>query len=80
MSEERDKVPSNLRKLKVISEYKTINVTEDYSITQRRMIKDWSDDRAKQRNKNESTDSKFVWRVQGSPKNGLQLKRLMKPT
>ena len=80
MSEERDKVPSNLRKLKVIPEYKTINVTEDYSITQRRMIKDWSDDRAKQRNKNESTDSKFVWRVQGSPENGLQLKRLMKPT
>ena len=80
MSEERDKVPSNLRKLKDIPEYKTINVTEDYSITQRRMIKDWSGDRAKQRNKNESTDSKFVWRVQGSPKNGLQLKRLMKPT
>ena len=30
------------------------------------MIKDWSD-KAKEKNKNESPDSKFVWRVRGSP-------------
>ena len=39
------------------------------------MMKDWSG-RAKERSKNESTDSKFVWRVQANPKNGMQLKRL----
>ena len=41
------------------------------------MIKDWSD-RTKERNKNESPDSKFLWRVRGSPKS--RLKRLLKVT
>ena len=43
------------------------------------MIKDWSD-KANEKNKNESPDSKFVWRVRGSPKDGLRLKRFLKPT
>ena len=34
------------------------------------MIKDWSD-KVKGKNKNESPDCKFIWRVRGSPKNGL---------
>ena len=68
--EERNKILSNLRILKDIPEYKTISVTEDYTITERRIVKDWSD-KAKEKNKNESPDSKFVWKVQGSPKNGL---------
>ena len=29
--------------MKGIPEYKTISVTEDYTIIERRMIKDWSD-------------------------------------
>ena len=77
--EERNKILSNLGNLKDIPEYKTISVTEDYTITGRRMIKDWSD-KAKEKNKNESPDSKFVWRVRGNPKNGLRLKRFLKPT
>ena len=56
---ERNRILSNLRKLKGIPEYKNISVTEDYTITERRMIKDWSD-KAKEKNKNESPDSKFV--------------------
>ena len=43
MEEERNRVLSNLRNLKDIPEYKTISVTEDYTITERRIIKDWSD-------------------------------------
>ena len=43
------------------------------------MIKDWSD-KANEKNKNESSDSKFVWRVRGCRKNWLQLKRFLKPT
>ena len=43
MEEVRNRILSNLRNLKDISEYKTISVTEDYTITERRMIKDWSD-------------------------------------
>ena len=33
------------------------------------MIRDWSD-KVKEKDKNESHDSKFVWRVQGSQKTG----------
>ena len=43
MEEVRNRILSNLRNLKDIPEYKTISVTEDYTITERRMIKDWSD-------------------------------------
>ena len=49
--EERNKILSNLRNLKDIPEYKAISVTEDYTITERRMVKDWSD-KAKEKNKN----------------------------
>ena len=72
--EERNRILSNLRILNGIPEYKNIIVTEDYTITERRMIKDWSD-KAKEKNKNESHDSQ-----RGSPKAGLQLKRFLKPT
>ena len=78
IEEERNRILSNLRYLKDIPEYKTISVNEDYTITERRMIKDWSD-KANEKNKNESPDSKFVGRVQGSPKHGLRLKRFLKP-
>ena len=36
-------------------------------------MKHWSD-REKERNKNKSPNSKFVWRVQTNTKNRLQLK------
>ena len=52
IEEERNRILSNLRYLKDIPEYKTISVTEDYTITERRMIKDWSD-KSKEKNKNE---------------------------
>ena len=68
--DEGNRILSNLRNLKYIPEYKTISVTENYTITERRMIKDWSG-KVKEKNKNESPDSKFIWRVRGIPKNGL---------
>ena len=77
--EVRNRMLSNLRNLRDITEYKTISVTEDNTITERRMIKDWLD-KAKEKNKNESPGFTFVWRVRGSSKNGLQLKRFLKPT
>ena len=77
--EERNRILSNLRNLKGIPEYKTISVTKDYTITERQMIKDWSD-KAKEKNKNELPDSKFIWKVWGFPKNGLRLKRFLKLT
>ena len=68
--DEGNRILSNLRNLKYIPEYKTISVTENYTITERRMIKDWSG-KVKEKNKNESPDPKLVWRVRGIPKNGL---------
>ena len=65
--EERNMILSNLKNLKGIPEYKAISVTENYTITERQMMKDWSD-KPKGKNKNESLGSKFVWRVRGSPK------------
>ena len=50
--EKRNRILSNLRDLKGIPEYKTINVAE------RQMIKDWSD-----KVQQKSLDSKFIWRV-----------------
>ena len=41
--EERNGILSILIILKDIPEYKTINVTEDYTINERQKIKDWSD-------------------------------------
>ena len=41
--EERNRILSNLRNLKGIPEYKTMSATKDYTITERRMIKNWSD-------------------------------------
>ena len=40
--EERNKILSNIRNLKDIPEYETISVTKDYTITERRVIKDQS--------------------------------------
>ena len=75
--EKRNKISSNLRNLMDIPEYKTISVNEDYTITKLRMIEDWAN---KAKKKNESPDSKFVRRVRGSTKNGLRLKKFLKPT
>ena len=76
---EKEKILLNLRNLEDIPEYKTISVTKDYTITERRIINNLSD-RAKERNKDEELDSKFVCKAGGSPKNGLRLKRLLKST
>ena len=50
--EERSSILSNLRNLKGIPEYKTITVIEDFTITERRMIKGWSDKVKEKKKKN----------------------------
>ena len=64
-SEEEDKsekIPSDLSNLKDIPEYKTVSVTKDYTITEKRMIKYWSDS-AKKTKENDPPVSKFVSRA-----------------
>ena len=68
---------SNLFNLKGKNMYKGISVTEDYTISERQMIKNFTS-KAKERNSAESDDTDYVWKVRGTPKNGLVLKRFKK--
>ena len=55
-------------------EYRKINVRDDLSVEERKLVKEWVKKAAK-RNEEENTDE---WRVRGTPKNGLRLVRLTK--
>ena len=76
-SEDREKVMENLKNLKGKEQYKGISVTEDYTTSERQMIRDFTS-LAKEKNASEPENSEFVWKVRGTPKNGLVLKRFMK--
>ena len=79
MNNEEDKlmVMANLRNLKDKDSFRGISVTDDYTVAERQIIKEYAD-KAKAKNDQESSESKHVWRVRGTPKNGLQLKKLLK--
>jgi hypothetical protein len=75
--DEKTKVMSNLRFLKGKETYNKVSITEDYTISERKMIKDYVD-KAKKQNRELGDDAKSVVVVRGSPKNGLYLKEIMK--
>ena len=75
--EDKDKIMSSLKNLKDNEDYKGISVTEDYTVAERELIRELNE-KAKERNSQEVPDSKYVWRVRGSPKNGLKLKKFPK--
>ena len=68
---------SNLRFLKGKETYNKVSITEDYTISERKMIKDYVE-RAKQQNRELGDEAKSIVVVRGSPKNGLYLKEIMK--
>ena len=68
---------NNLKNLKGNDMYTGISITDDYTVSERMMIKEYAN-RAKEENKNETENSKYVWRVRGTPKNGLTIKKIMK--
>ena len=74
---DKEKVMNNLRNLKGNAMYTGISITDDYTMSERTMIKEYAN-RAKEENTNEPENSKYVWRVRGTPKNGLTIKKLMK--
>ena len=74
--EDKEKVMTNLKNLKSIEKYKRISITNDYTLTQRRIVKEWIQ-KAKERNEKEPTDSKVVWRVRGSPEKLIYLKKFV---
>ena len=79
MSNEQDKksIMSNLGKLNDKTLYKGISVTDDHTMNERNIIKTWVE-KAKQANANEDPDSGFEWKVRGTPKNGMSIKKLRK--
>lgn len=59
------------------NKYKNLSITEDYTMEEQEEIKKWVE-KAKERNQEEEKTSQYVWRVRGSPKNGLRLTKLLK--
>ena len=74
---EKEYIMQNLKRLKGKAEYTGLSVTEDLTPAERELMKTWSE-KAKEKNQEEPTDSEFIWRVRGSPKSALYLKRLRK--
>ena len=79
MCNEQDKslVLSKLRNLKDDERFHRIGITEDYTISERLLIKGYHD-KATKMNLEEPDKDNYIWRVRGSPKNGLHLKKTKK--
>ena len=75
-SAEKIQVMSRLCNLKDADEiYRKLSIRDDYTI-EREEIREWVN-KAEERNKNENTQS-YVWKVRGSPKDGLRLVKITK--
>ena len=64
-------------KLKGKPKYKAISITEDLTLFERSVVKEWKK-KTDERNEKELSDSNIVWKVRGSPKSGLYLKKISK--
>ena len=73
----KERIMSNLKKLKDKEKFIGVSITDDYTPSERKLIKDKVEE-AKVKNKQESLNSNYVWKVRGNPKNGLILKRFQK--
>ena len=74
---DKNKVFNNLSKLKGNEAYTRISITEDYTIPERKLVHDMKE-QVKARNSLEPDDSSFIWKLRGTPKNGLQILRFKK--
>ena len=53
-------------------QFKKLSVTDDYTEEERHLIRTWVQ-KANVKNCEENDNSTFVWKVRGTPKNGLRL-------
>ena len=74
---DKNKIMDNLKCLKDQETFIGLSVTDDYTISGRDLIKEWTE-KAKVNNVNESPNSNYTWNVRGNPKNGLRLKNFLK--
>ena len=72
--EDQQKVFNNLRNLKGKTYYKGISVKEDYTYNERLLIKQFAEQAKAQNIEEERKNSNIIWRVRGTPKNGLTIK------
>ena len=74
--EEKERVMSHLSNLKNAEHrFSRISITHDYTIEERQEIKRYVEEA---KHKNSIEKENFFWRVRGSPKTGLELKRVPK--
>ena len=73
MNNEVDKqnVMNNLKNLKDDELFRRVSVTEDYTASERNMIRNMVED-AKAKNSKEEPNSRYKWKVRGTPKNGFR--------
>ena len=74
---EKEQVMGNLVNLKGNDMYKKVSITEDYTVSERKMIQEMRE-RVKEKNNQEPEDSEFVYKLRGTPKNGLMIRRMKK--
>ena len=71
--EDKERVMNNLVNLKNQLMYNSVSITEDYTLEERQLIKQLLQ-KAKERNQ-EAHESKYIWKVRGTPRSGLKLKK-----
>ena len=76
--EDKEKVLINLRNLKDNLIYKGISITQDFTYSERILIKEFNQQAKAKNTQEELNKSNIVWRVRGTPKNGLFIKRFTK--
>ena len=75
-TDEKYKLLNNLKNLKGKELYKTISVTHDYTFNEREVLNNFLR-QAKEKNELDTTENKdYKWKVWGSPKNRLFLKKV----
>ena len=68
---------ASLTNLKGNENYRGISITDAHTTQERDAIREWVR-KAKDANANEPDDSGYEWKVRGTPKNGMQLKKFRK--
>ena len=75
---EKNSVMAQLWKLKWASRLNRVSITHDYTLDERRSIKEMVDE-AKRRNENDRKNGKeidYAWKLRGNPKSGMQLVKI----
>ena len=68
----------SLKNLKDVPQFRGISITDDYTLAEREMIKEFQQKARKMNDDNPEEET--VYRVRGCPKNGLCLKKIKKQT